>query len=253
MKRISHLSQRSTGDPGPSLLFGSAKNMSRSELISQLPSRYSCDIMVTRFFAHLYPALRTFPPSQESHVKADTGRYTSPIIVLQAGMLASLRPICLILISSPAQYERFWDDESKTSTAWVALLFAILRIAMLDYLREGDEPQEYKGKCQDLANTFRSRLTDCLILADYTRPQDFLIEALCLHLYGEYVSSRDAKSSAWVLSGMLVRLALRMGYHQHSQPALTLTPFQVNKHRYTPLKLLTTMIGRDATENLGLH
>ena len=132
-----------------------------------------------------------------------------------------------------SQYERFWNDESTTSTAWVALLFAILRIAMLDYLREGDEPQEYKGKCQDLANTFRNRLTDCLILADYTRPQDFLIEALSFHLYGEYVSSRDAKSSTWVLSGMLVRLAMRMGYHQESQPVLTSTPFQVKYLRHT--------------------
>jgi len=104
---------------------------------------------------------------------------------------------------------------------------------MLDYLREGDEPQEYKGKCQDLANTFRNCLTDCLILADYTRPQDFLIEALSFHLYGEYVSTRDAKSSTWVLSGMLVRLAMRMGYHQESQPALTSTPFQVNYLRRT--------------------
>lgn len=99
---------------------------------------------------------------------------------------------------------------------------------MLDYLRERDEPLEYKGKCQDLATAFRSRFTDCLILADYTAPQEFLIEALCLHLYGEYVASRDAKSRIWVLIGTIVRLAMRMGYHQPSQPALPSTPFQVN-------------------------
>ncbi len=102
---------------------------------------------------------------------------------------------------------------------------------MLDYIREGDEPVEYEGKCQDLATNFRNRFTDCLILADYTQPHEFLIEALCLHLYAEYVSSRDAKSSVWVLIGMIVRLAMRMGYHQPSQPTLTSAPFQVSTLR----------------------
>lgn len=113
--------------------------------------------------------------------------------------------------------------------AWVAILFAMLRIAALDYLREDDEPLEHKGKCRDLAVTFRNYLTDCLILADYTRPQEHLIEALILHLYAEYVGSRDAKSTVWVLVGMVARLAMRMGYHQPQQPTLRATPFHVGR------------------------
>ncbi len=98
---------------------------------------------------------------------------------------------------------------------------------MLDYLREGDEPVQWQGKCQDLATNYRNHFTDCMIAADYLQPQDFLIEALCLHHYGEYVSSRDAKSSVWVLVGLITRLAMRMGYHQTSQPTLESTPFKV--------------------------
>ena len=98
---------------------------------------------------------------------------------------------------------------------------------MIDYLREKDEPVEYKGTCKDMAANFRNLFTDCLILADYTKPHDFLIEALNLHLYAEYVSSRDSKSSIWVLIGMIIRLAMRMGYHQPLQPSLTSAPFQV--------------------------
>ena len=101
---------------------------------------------------------------------------------------------------------------------------------MLDYLREGDEPVEMRGKCQDLAANFRNRLTDCLILADYLRPHEFLIEALIFHMYAEYVSSRDAKSSVWVLTGMIIRLAMRMGYHQSSQPTLVSSPFKVSRY-----------------------
>jgi hypothetical protein len=112
--------------------------------------------------------------------------------------------------------------------AWVAMLFAMLRIATVDYLREGDEPLEFKGKCPDFAMTFRNRLTDSLILADYTLPQDFLIEALILHLYSEYLSNRDANSTVWVLVGMIARLAMRMGYHQPEQPTLRNTPFHAS-------------------------
>jgi hypothetical protein len=107
-------------------------------------------------------------------------------------------------------------------------MFAMLRIAVMDYWREDDEPLELAGKCQDLAGAFRDRLADCLILADYLQPQEFLIEALSLHMYGEYVSSRDAKSSVWVLNGLVVRLAMRMGYHQPLQPGLSTTPFHAS-------------------------
>lgn len=121
--------------------------------------------------------------------------------------------------------------------AWIAILYAMLRIAMIDYLREEDEPLEFKGKCQDFANTFRCRLTDCLILADYTKPQDYIIEALCLHQYGEYVSSRDAKSTVWVLNGMITRLAMRSGFHLESQPGLSAKPFYVSPYKLGQAKV----------------
>lgn len=97
---------------------------------------------------------------------------------------------------------------------------------MLDYIRDGDEPPEFRGKCHDLATIFRNSFSDCLVLAGYMQPREFLIESLCFHLYAEYVSTRDAKSTVWVLVGMIVRLALRMGYHHRSWP--TLTPFKAS-------------------------
>ncbi|KAJ9635605.1 hypothetical protein H2204_005779 [Knufia peltigerae] len=192
--KLAQLLQRSTHAPGPTLLFGSSTNVSRGEVLSHLPSRFACDIMITRFFAHMYPAI--------------------------------------YILHGPAfhrQYERFWEDNSMTSIVWVGLLYAVLRIAMLDFVREGDEPLEFKGKCPDLASTFRNRLTDCLILADYMQPHEFLIETLCLHLYAEYVCSRDARSVTWVLTGMITRMAMRMGYDIVTVPGLT--PFQSEMRR----------------------
>lgn len=58
--KTSHALSDRVDDPGPSLLFGSTKSTCRAEVLSQLPSKYSCDIFVNRFFAHLYPAVRQF-------------------------------------------------------------------------------------------------------------------------------------------------------------------------------------------------
>ena len=72
----------------------------------------------------------------------------------------------------------------------------MLRVAVFDYTRENEEPLELKGKCLDLANSYRNIFTDCLVLVDYTQPHDFLIEALVFHLYAEYLSTRDANPAS---------------------------------------------------------
>ncbi|KAK5032815.1 hypothetical protein LTS07_004225 [Exophiala sideris] len=54
-KKIARHAQRA--DSAPTLFFTSAKVVTRSEILSHLPPKYSCDIMLTRFFRHLYPAI----------------------------------------------------------------------------------------------------------------------------------------------------------------------------------------------------
>ena len=50
--------ERSCEDSGPSLLFGNTHLMSNREILSHLPSKHSCDIMIERYFFHQYPPLR---------------------------------------------------------------------------------------------------------------------------------------------------------------------------------------------------
>jgi hypothetical protein len=66
-----------------------------------------------------------------------------------------------------------------------------------------------------------------LIAANYTKPQPHVIEALVLHLYGEYSCIPDANPSAWVLLAMIIRLGMKMGYHRNQEAMSSLTPFQV--------------------------
>jgi hypothetical protein len=186
-----------TDNPGGStLLFGAMKPLTRPEILASLPSKYTTDILVARYFNSYDPA---------THVLHGP--------------------------TFQAQYNKHWEDPTKTELVWIAMLFAMMRLSMLSYHREGDEPPEFRGKAMDMAGSFRNSVAQCLTLADYTKPHRFLIETLVFHLYGDFSQTRDADISIWVLSGVIARLAMRMGYHRDSKMFPNITPFQGEMRR----------------------
>ena len=102
---------------------------------------------------------------------------------------------------------------------------------MLSYQRGGDEPPEFRGKVLDLTNTYRKLTSQCLVLADFTKPGTGTIETLVLYLHSEYSQSKDSEVGTWILVGMIVRLAMRMGYHRDSKPYPSISPFQGEMRR----------------------
>lgn len=114
----------------------------------------------------------------------------------------------------------------KSGPVWLGQIFAILCLAMHSYHRMGDEPVEYRGRAKLLAASYRNLTWQCLLLADFTKPFNQMIETLVLHMHGESVRSRDADVGVWVLVGMIVRLAMRMGYHRDPKYYPNITPFQ---------------------------
>ncbi|KAL2009577.1 hypothetical protein VTN00DRAFT_5384 [Thermoascus crustaceus] len=182
--------------PGSALLFGATKPPSRAEIMSSFPSRYTTDILIARYFNSYDPSIHILhgPTFQK-------------------------------------QYNQYWEDPSKSCIVWIGMLFAMMRLAMLSYHREGDEPPEFRGKSLDMAGTYRNLMAQCLTLADYTKPYPYLIETLILHLHGDYTQTREADVSVWVLVGMIARLAMRMGYHRDSNMFPNITPFQGEMRR----------------------
>ncbi|KAF7508990.1 hypothetical protein GJ744_008546 [Endocarpon pusillum] len=195
-QRVAQTRKDRNDDSGPALLFGASKPPPRAEILSQLPSKYLTDILVARYFSTLDPG---------------THFLHGPVF--------------------QKQYNAHWADPAKTSIVWVAMLFAMLRIALLSYAQDGDEPPEFAGKSLDLSNTCRVAVANCLILADYTKPHEHIIEALLLHLHAEFRKNRDSEASIWVLVGMIVRLAMRMGYHRDAKMFPNITPFQGEMRR----------------------
>jgi Fungal specific transcription factor domain len=71
----------------------------------------------------------------------------------------------------------------------------------------------------------------CLVNSDYTKSSTYTIETMLLYVHSEYQSRWDAEVGIWVIGGIIVRLALRMGYHRDPSNYPNLTPFQGEMRR----------------------
>ena len=176
---------------GPTFLFGGARPPPYEELLAQMPKRSVCDRLVSRYFNSYDPAVHILHPPSWYRL-----------------------------------YEKHWLSPEKTGPAWLGQLYAILCLAMHSYYRMDDEPPEYRGKALGLAANYRALTGQCLLLADFTKPVNHMIETMVLHLHCEYARNRDAEVGVWVLVGMIVRLAMRMGYHRDPKYYPMISPFQ---------------------------
>ncbi|OJD17077.1 hypothetical protein AJ78_02826 [Emergomyces pasteurianus Ep9510] len=166
----------------PPLIFGAMNPPSEKEILSNFPSKYTADILINRYFDCYDPF---------THV--------------------------IHFPSFKREYERHWEDPSKSSIVWIGMVFAMLRLAFLTYHNDPDEPPEFQGKSLHMASSYRNSMAQCLVLADYTKPHSYIMEALVLHLHGDYSQVNESEVSVWVLIGMIVRLGMRMGYHRDAK------------------------------------
>jgi Fungal specific transcription factor domain len=80
---------------------------------------------------------------------------------------------------------------------------------------EGEAPDPI-GDAQEVCNNFRVQAAYCLIHDKYTTPSKSTIEGLLLYIQTEYFRSADAQHEIWLLMGMALRLAMRVGIHRDS-------------------------------------
>lgn len=143
-----------------------------------------------------------------------------------------MRYVILIdVLTNLAKYNEHWKDPSASCPVWIGMLYAMMRLAMLSYYHDGEEPPEFKGKSLDMSKSFRHLMCQCLILADYTKPYPYLIETLVLHMHADFSETKEANVRVWILCGIIARLAMRMGYHRDSKMFPNITPFQGEMRR----------------------
>ena len=134
------------------------------------------------------------------------------------------------------KYEQFWQRPLETPVLWIGLLYGIMsgvtlyqKVYQTDF-NDAASVQAF-ADIKRTAMFYREKMIQCLILGNYRRCPQYTIEVLLLHLQVDLLSNQDAQVENWLLLGMIIRLALRMGYHRDPSLSQTLTPFQAEMRR----------------------
>jgi len=119
---------------------------------------------------------------------------------------------------------------------WIGLLFATMCLSVLDQNfspNPSDQPLYLQSAADSerLVQVYREKTTQCLVLGQYTKGVPYTIETLLLYLQIEYLRSEDTQIGIWILLGIVVRIALRMGYHRDGSHFPRITPFHAEMRR----------------------
>lgn len=133
-----------------------------------------------------------------------------------------------------SQYKRFWQEQSNVSLPWLSMLFGMLSFGTFIFVRSQDTIPDKLGDPLAAMKIFQQRSADCLINSQYaSRPTSYTMEALLLNIHGEFIRHRGAQLGVWVLAGVVIRLALRMGYHRDPKDFTQITIFDGEMRRRT--------------------
>lgn len=75
------------------------------------------------------------------------------------------------------------------------------------------------------ANLFREQTVRCLNLAQYTTGCDYVLETLVNYLTSEQFLSKDSTNGLWLVQGIIVQIALSLGFHRDPSSFPKLSPF----------------------------
>lgn len=190
----------------PVLLLNTLAPTTKADILASLPPRSVVDQMISKIFNYEEPAL--------------------------------------IVIHTPtfmAEYEHFWTAPHSASLAWLAKLFSLLCLSTIFQSRQGETMSDQTGTI----NSFRVRAAQSLIMANYTRPGPHKFEALIVYVASEYFKSKDAQLGVSILIGMVVRLAMSMGYHRDPgrDPRISVFECEMIRRRWAfiaPVERLTS-------------
>ena len=185
----------------PILLFGSNRDATKIEILSSIPPRQVVDRLISSFFTTMDVAPVTHGPS-------------------------FLR-----------EYEKFWENPLATPVMWIGMLFTMMCLATQFQSFLVNEPRgedRYPLSAQDiqhLVRLYQERTVQCLVLGKYTKSVPYTIPTLLLYFTTEHFQGEDTEIGTWILLGMIVRIAMRMGYHRDARHSPQISPFHGEMRR----------------------
>ncbi|KAH8705958.1 fungal-specific transcription factor domain-containing protein [Talaromyces proteolyticus] len=114
-----------------------------------------------------------------------------------------------------AEYTNFWENPSSAPIMWIGLLFSIINTSA--FLQQKQDIGGFGMSAvdfQDTPETYRTLTIHCLVAGNYLRPSNYTIETLILHFAMDQNVNIDTNIGNWVLIGVIIRVAMRMGLHR---------------------------------------
>ncbi|CZT41242.1 uncharacterized protein RSE6_00963 [Rhynchosporium secalis] len=190
-----HRSYCTAREHQPGILAGLTAPPDRFTILQSLPSREAADRQVPFFSANLHYSLAMLTVTSQR------------------------------LLRCPSQ-------KNLPTTVQSTLGKSIQDQHNLSYNRSPDDaPHEYQENGPELAELYRLQTAQCLVIADITKPTEFMIETLDLHSFAEYDTEQDGDIGTAMLSGIMMRLALQQGFHRDPSQLPGLSIFQGEMRR----------------------
>ncbi|KAE8352768.1 hypothetical protein BDV28DRAFT_148725 [Aspergillus coremiiformis] len=209
---------------GSSLLFGHVNSIDKLEILATLPPKPEIDRLIIRFFDR-----ESFPIRLPRKLRQ---------IFLSTDYKLTMVPAILHEPTFMREYTEHWRDPSRTNVIWLGLLFSILGITMLSYHQFG-EPPEYDGISESLFQLYRLRTAQCLIQGDIAKCLPYTLETLRFNATAELNRKDDNSRGLWIMTGVIVRAAVNMGYHR--EPSSSISVLQAEYRR----RVWYSVIGMD--------
>jgi hypothetical protein len=107
----------------------------------------------------------------------------------------------------------------------------MMMTAIVSYERNADEPAEYRGRTEQMYRDFKRLTAQCLMLTDWMRSSPYMLEMFIFYLMAELKKSPDAQQNTMLGVCILVRQAIKSGYHRDSKYFSGLSLFQGEMRR----------------------
>lgn len=97
---------------------------------------------------------------------------------------------------------------------WVGLLFSVMCISAFVQQQDVATDVMNAARTLEMLETYRTLTIHCLISGDYLRPNRYTLQTLTLHFAVDQSMNFNTDTGNWILIGVIIRLALRMGLHR---------------------------------------
>ncbi|KAK8134466.1 hypothetical protein PG984_006478 [Apiospora sp. TS-2023a] len=186
--------------PDATFLSMPTQTLGLSGALSALPTRPTCDRLISWYFNSRFMVLGIAHPAKFQ-----------------------------------ADYTSFWEFPSTASPVWVALLFSILGISAT--LRQVSNIIEPAGSVPPIV-TLQQITVQCLALGRYPTANAHALEAFMLHLQSGFFSLNRPPVELWFEMGTVIRLAFRMGYHRDPSKLAGISPYDGEMRRRVWLNIV---------------